>query len=59
METVKPATLIEAVKFYADPDNALAEVADSRQPMGEGCPVPALRSRETHVPQDPPYLEML
>lgn len=37
METVKPATLIEAIKFYADPDNALAEVADSRWSKGVAC----------------------
>src|ERR1035441_10227723 len=34
----KPTTLLEAVKGYADNDNALAEVVDSRWPKGVICP---------------------
>src|ERR1700691_2772988 len=37
MENVKPKTLMEAIKHYADADNALNEVADSRWAMGVTC----------------------
>lgn len=37
MESVKPNTLMEAIKHYADADNALAEVADSRWSKGVTC----------------------
>jgi transposase-like protein len=37
MENVKPKTLMEAIKHYADADNALNEVADSRWSMGVTC----------------------
>jgi len=37
MESVKPKTLMEAIKHYADADNALAEVADSRWSEGVAC----------------------
>ena len=37
MENVKPKTLMEAIKHYADADNALNEVADSRWAMGMTC----------------------
>jgi transposase-like protein len=37
MESVKPQTLMEAIKHYADADNALSEVADSRWAKGVTC----------------------
>jgi len=37
MENVKPKTLMEAIKHYADADNALGEVADSRWANGVVC----------------------
>ena len=37
MENVKPKTLMDAIKHYADADNALNEVADSRWAMGVTC----------------------
>src|SRR5580692_9305100 len=37
MESVKPKTLMEAIKHYADADAALGEVADSRWPKGVTC----------------------
>jgi transposase-like protein len=37
MESVKPKTLMEAIRHYADADNALAETADSRWPKGVTC----------------------
>jgi transposase-like protein len=37
MEAVKPKTLIEAIKHYADADNALSEMADSRWSKGITC----------------------
>ena len=37
MESVKPKTLMEAIRHYADADNALGEVADSRWPKGVAC----------------------
>jgi transposase-like protein len=37
MENVKPKTLMEAIKHYADADNALNEVADSRWAWGVTC----------------------
>jgi transposase-like protein len=37
MESVKPKTLMEAIRHYADADAALAEVADSRWPKGVTC----------------------
>jgi transposase-like protein len=37
MASVKPSTLMEAIRHYADADNALGEVADSRWPKGVTC----------------------
>ena len=37
MENVKPKTLMEAIRHYADADAALGEVADSRWPEGVTC----------------------
>jgi transposase-like protein len=37
MESVKPNTLMEAIRHYADADAALSEVADSRWPKGVLC----------------------
>src|ERR1700692_3924625 len=37
MENVKPKTLMDAIKHYADADSALGEVADSRWPKGVTC----------------------
>jgi transposase-like protein len=37
MESVKPKTLMEAIRHYGDADNALAETADSRWPEGVTC----------------------
>lgn len=37
MESVKPKTLMEAIKHYADADNALSEMADSRWSKGVTC----------------------
>ncbi len=37
MENVKPTTLMQAIRYYADADNALGEVADSRWAMGVIC----------------------
>jgi len=37
MENVKPTTLMQAIRYYADADNALGEVADSRWAMGVVC----------------------
>jgi transposase-like protein len=37
MEAVKPKTLMEAIKHYADADNALSEMADSRWAKGVTC----------------------
>jgi transposase-like protein len=37
MESVKPKTLMEAIRHYADADAALGEVADSRWPKGVTC----------------------
>src|SRR5258708_4750980 len=37
MENVKPKTLMEAIRHYADADTALAEVADSRWSNGVVC----------------------
>src|ERR1700733_7307121 len=37
MESAKPKTLLEAIKHYADPDNALNEMADSRWSKGITC----------------------
>ena len=37
MENVKPKTLMEAIRCYADADAALGEVADSRWPKGVTC----------------------
>src|SRR5262249_36054381 len=37
MESAKPKTLMEAIRHYADPDNSLNEVADSRWPKGITC----------------------
>ena len=37
MENVKPKTLMEAIRHYADADAALAEVADSRWSTGVVC----------------------
>src|ERR1700677_38042 len=37
MEAVKPKTLMEAIKHYADADNALNEMADSRWSKGVTC----------------------
>jgi transposase-like protein len=37
MENVKPKTLMDAIKHYADADTALGEVADSRWPKGVTC----------------------
>src|ERR1700691_108949 len=37
MESVKPKTLMEAIKHYADADNALSEMADSRWAKGVTC----------------------
>jgi transposase-like protein len=37
MEAVKPKTLMEAIKHYADVDNALDEMADSRWAKGVTC----------------------
>src|SRR5271167_2520764 len=37
MENVKPKTLMEAIRHYADADLALAEVADSRWSNGVVC----------------------
>jgi transposase-like protein len=37
MESVKPKTLMEAIRHYADADAALAETADSRWPKGVTC----------------------
>ena len=37
MESPKPKTLMEAIRHYADADNALGEVADSRWAKGVVC----------------------
>jgi len=37
MEALKPKTLMEAIKHYADADNALDEMADSRWSNGVTC----------------------
>src|SRR5580698_11178099 len=37
MENVKPKTLMEAIRCYADADAALGEVVDSRWPKGVTC----------------------
>lgn len=37
MDSVKPNTLMEAIKHYADADNALNEMADSRWAKGVTC----------------------
>jgi transposase-like protein len=37
MDTLKPSTLMEAIKHYADPDAALNEVVDSRWANGVSC----------------------
>lgn len=37
MENVKPKTLMDAIRHYADADAALDEVADSRWPKGVAC----------------------
>src|SRR5580658_7072575 len=37
METVKPKTLMDAIKHYSDLDSALAEVVDSRWSKGVVC----------------------
>ena len=37
METAKPKTLMEAIRYYADVDAALAEVTDSRWSKGVAC----------------------
>jgi len=37
MDSAKPKTLLEAIKHYSDPDNALDEMADSRWSKGIVC----------------------
>src|ERR1700724_3173272 len=38
METNTPATLIEAIRYFSDPDNCLKFVAELRWPEGPTCP---------------------
>jgi len=55
MESAKPKTLMEAIKHYADADNALSEMADSRWSKGVAC---QHCGAENRCSSRPPYLEM-
>ena len=50
----EPKTLIEAIKYFSDPDVCLDFVAKLRWPNGVACPT--CGSTDVAVHQNPPYL---